>query len=84
MKTIGRISFGIVLLAFIAAIWLLVALGPYTPYWINTLAVASTAGLLIWSTVFLKAEPTLARIALVVFTVTFAFIYLWASFHPGD
>lgn len=46
------------------------------------IAIASLFGLQIWSAIFLKVEPDLARIGLLVVTVCVAALYFWAALHP--
>jgi hypothetical protein len=84
MKSVGRVLFVVAVVAFYGALLFLATLGYRTPSWIDCIVQSLLLALLIYPLVFLKTEPTLSRVAIILFLVTVIGGYVWAILSISD
>ena len=81
MKTFRRILF-FALMAVMAAGLLVLVFHRSTSFLYFDLSIPAALGLLVWSSIFLKTEPDLTRISLVILIVFVAILFVLVGTSP--
>jgi hypothetical protein len=83
MKTFRRILFFALIAVLLGGIGWLRIHGPFVSPIFGVIMMSSIIGLILWSIAFVKAEPNLTRIVLLVVLAFLILIFLWGVGSSG-